>query len=169
MILNCIQFQQNYGKCPPDYDQYFILQKLKYVVKTPSRHNIATIASFKRQVSFRFVSNFKFSYILKHLKFKLTEEKYQASVEFSSDMLSQLDSRPRHNNNNFFFVPNSIQKYRAATMPQITIGDKEKWQPYFGDLSIIISVRYHTHAHTQTQNTHARMRAQHQNKKIKES
>ena len=60
MILNCIQFQQNYGECPPDYDQYFILQKLKYRVKTPSRHNIVSIASFKRQVSFRFVYNFKF-------------------------------------------------------------------------------------------------------------
>ena len=45
---NCIQFQQNYGECPPDYDQYFISQKLKYQVKTPSRHNIASIASFKR-------------------------------------------------------------------------------------------------------------------------
>ena len=32
-------------------------------------------------------------------------------------------------------------------MPQITIGAKEKWQPYLGDLSIIISVRYHTHTH----------------------
>ena len=44
----------------PDYDQYFISQKLKYRVKTPSRHNIASIASFKRQVSFRFVYNFTF-------------------------------------------------------------------------------------------------------------
>ena len=35
-------------------------------------------------------------------------------------------------------------------MPQITIGAKEKWLPYFGDLSIIISVRYHTHTHTHT-------------------
>ena len=32
-------------------------------------------------------------------------------------------------------------------MPQITIGAKETWQPYFGDLSIIISVRYHTPKH----------------------
>ena len=35
-------------------------------------------------------------------------------------------------------------------MPQITVGVKEKWQPYLGDLSIIISVRYHTHTHTHT-------------------
>ena len=56
-------------------------------------------------------------------------------------------------------------------MPQITIGAKEKWQPYFGDLYIIISVRYHTHTHThtQTQNTHAPMRNQHQKKENEES
>ena len=41
-------------------------------------------------------------------------------------------------------------------MPQITIGDKEKWQPYFGDLSIIISVRYHTQTHTPKHKTHTR-------------
>ena len=53
-------------------------------------------------------------------------------------------------------------------MPQITIGAKEQWQPYAGDLSIIVLVRYHTHTHThkqkqnsQTQNTHAPMRNQH--------
>ena len=55
-----IQFAQNYGECPPDYDQSFISQKLKYRVKTPSRHNIASIASFKCLLSFRFVHNFKF-------------------------------------------------------------------------------------------------------------
>ena len=54
-------------------------------------------------------------------------------------------------------------------MPKITIGAKEKWQPYLGDLSIIISVRYHTHTHTQTQNTHAPMRNQHQKKENKQS
>ena len=101
---NCIQFPQNYGECPPDYDQYFISQKLKYRVKTPSRQNIALIASFKRQVSFRFDYNSKFFYILKHLKFKLTKEN-QASVKFYSDVLSQLDSA---------LVPNSIQKYRRG-------------------------------------------------------
>ena len=36
-------------------------------------------------------------------------------------------------------------------MPQITIGAKEQWQPYSGDLSIIVLVRYHTHTHTHTQ------------------
>ena len=54
-------------------------------------------------------------------------------------------------------------------MPQITIGAKEQWQPYSGDLSLIVLVRYHTHTltHThkhkqnsQTQNTHAPMRNQ---------
>ena len=40
MIYNCIQFAQNYGERPPDYDQSFISQKLKYRVKTQSRHNI---------------------------------------------------------------------------------------------------------------------------------
>ena len=39
-------------------------------------------------------------------------------------------------------------------MPQITIGAKEKWQPYLGDLSITISVRYHTH--TPKHKTHTR-------------
>ena len=52
-------------------------------------------------------------------------------------------------------------------MPQIIIGAKEKWQPYLGDLSIIISVRYHTH--TQTQNTHAPINNQHQKRENKES
>ena len=43
------------------------------------------------------------------------------------------------------------EEYR---LPQITIGAKEKWQPYLGDLSIIVWVRYHTHTHKQK--THAR-------------
>ena len=40
------------------------------------------------------------------------------------------------------------------SLPQITMGAKEKWQPYLGDLCIhvIIWVRYHTRT---TQNTHA--------------
>ena len=62
-------------------------------------------------------------------------------------MLSQLES-DQGTTTTIFFVPNSIQKYRGATVPQITTGAKEKWQPYLGDLSIIISVRYHTHTHT---------------------
>ena len=41
-------------------------------------------------------------------------------------------------------------------LPQITIGAKEKCQPYLGDLSIIIWVRYHKHTHKHK--THARMR-----------
>ena len=41
-------------------------------------------------------------------------------------------------------------------MPQITVGVKEKWQPYLGDLSIIISVKYHTHTHTPKHKTHTR-------------
>ena len=81
-----------------------------------------------------------FSYILKHLKFKLTEEEYRALVEFSSDVLSQLDS-DQGTTRTIFFVPNRKQKYRGA---------KEQWQPYLGDLSIIVSVRYHTHTHTHT-------------------
>ena len=93
----------NYGKCSPDYDQCFISQKLKYGVKTSSRHNIASIASFKRQVSVRFVYNFNFFYILKQLKFKLAEEN-EASVEFYSDVLSQLDSDQGINNNNNNFI-----------------------------------------------------------------
>ena len=76
-------------------------------------------------------------------------------------MLSQLDS-DQGTTTTIFFVPNGIQKYRGVTVPQITIGAKEKWQPYFGDLSIIISVRYHTHTPTptptQTQSTRVRMR-----------
>ena len=41
-------------------------------------------------------------------------------------------------------------------MPRITIGAKEKWQPYLGDLSIMIWVRYHTHTHTPKHKTHTR-------------
>ena len=39
------------------------------------------------------------------------------------------------------------EEYR---LPQITVGAKEHWQPYLGDLSIIIWVRSditHTHTH----------------------
>ena len=36
------------------------------------------------------------------------------------------------------------EEYR---LPQITVGAKEQWQPYLGDLSIIIWVRYYTHTH----------------------
>ena len=89
-------------------------------------------------------------------------------------MLSQLDS-DQGTTTTIFFVPNGIQKYRGTVL-QITIGAKDKRQPYLGDLSIIISVRYHTHTHThtpkhntQTQNTHAPMRNQHQKKENKES
>ena len=57
---NCIQFSQNYGERPSDYDQSFVSQKLKYRVKTPRRHNIASIASFKCLVFFRFVHNLIF-------------------------------------------------------------------------------------------------------------
>ena len=32
-------------------------------------------------------------------------------------------------------------------LPQITIGAKEQWQPYLGDLFIIICVRYYAHTH----------------------
>ena len=51
---------------------------------------------------FRFVYNFKFFYILTHLKLKLTEEN-QAPVEFYFDVLSELDSDQGiiNNNNNF--------------------------------------------------------------------
>ena len=36
------------------------------------------------------------------------------------------------------------------------MGVKEKCQPYLGDLSIIIWVRYHTHTHTHKHKTHTR-------------
>ena len=39
-------------------------------------------------------------------------------------------------------------------LPQITMGAKEKWQPYLSDLSIIIWVTYHAHPHKHK--THAR-------------
>ena len=39
------------------------------------------------------------------------------------------------------------------SLPQITIGAKEKWQPYLGNLSIIIWVRYHTHTRACALNT----------------
>ena len=44
------------------------------------------------------------------------------------------------------------EEYR---LPQITIGAKEKWQPFLGDLSIIIWVRYHTHTHKHKTHTRA--------------
>ena len=45
------------------------------------------------------------------------------------------------------------EEYR---LPQITVGAKEQWQPYLGDLSIIIWVRYYTHTHTHKHKAHAR-------------
>ena len=45
------------------------------------------------------------------------------------------------------------------------MGAKEKCQPYLGDLSIIIWVRYY--AHTQTQNTHAHTALNTKTNKIK--
>ena len=48
---------------------------------------------------------------------------------------------------------NTGEEYR---LPQITIGAKEKWQPYLGDLSIIIWVRYYAHTHTHKHKTHTR-------------
>ena len=60
------------------------------------------------------------------------------------------------------------EEYR---LPQITMGAKEKCQPYVGDLSIIIWVRYHTHTHpniTPKHKTHARACAlRYQNKQNK--
>ena len=55
-----------------------------------------------------------FVYILKHLKFKLTEEN-QASVEFYSDVLSQLDSDQgiNNNNNNIFICTQQYTKILA--------------------------------------------------------
>ena len=40
--------------CLSNHDKSFISQKLKYQVKTPSKHNIAWIASFKCLQAFRF-------------------------------------------------------------------------------------------------------------------
>ena len=40
--------------CLSNHDKSFISQKLKYQVKTPSKHNIAWIASFKGLQAFRF-------------------------------------------------------------------------------------------------------------------
>ena len=59
------------------------------------------------------ISNFV--YILKHLKFKLTEEN-QASVEFYSDVLSQLDSDQgiNNNNNNNFICTQQYTKILAS-------------------------------------------------------
>ena len=51
-----------------NHDKSFIPQKVKYRVKTPSRHNIAWIASFKCLGSFRFVYSFSLSCIKKIVK-----------------------------------------------------------------------------------------------------
>ena len=58
---------------------------------------------FQESSFFQVCLQFQFFYILKHLKFKLTEES-QASVEFYSDVLSQLDSDQGINNNNNNFI-----------------------------------------------------------------
>ena len=61
------------------------------------------------------------------------------------------------------------EEYR---LPQITMGAKEKCQPYVGDLSIIIWVRYRTHTHpniTHKHKTHPRTCALNTKAKKKES
>ena len=123
---------------------------MKYGVKTPSRHNIASIASFKRSLSFRFVYNFNFFYLLKHLNFKLTEEKYQELSRFSRVSLWRAVTTqlwPRHNKNNFFGTQH-YTKIRGATMPQITIRAKEKWQPYLTTHTPLNTKHTRAHAHS---------------------
>ena len=77
-------------------------------------------------------------------------------------MLSRLDSNQRTTTTFFLYPTVTVgykKKYRGATVPQITVGVKEKWQPYVGDLSIIISVRYHTHTHPNTKLTRAHVQS----------
>ena len=81
--------------CLSNHDKFFISQKLKYQVKTPSRHNIAWIASFKRLGSVRFVYIFNLSCIKRAVKARSHKEESGLSrvVQVSSDfpyVLSQL-------------------------------------------------------------------------------
>ena len=67
--------------CLSNHDKSFISQKLKYQVKTPSKHNIAWIASFKGLQAFRFFQVcLQFLIFLvskkKKLKVDLTEENH---------------------------------------------------------------------------------------------
>ena len=73
-------------------------------------------------------------------------------------MLSELYSDQGNNNNNFICTQLYTKIYREeCRLPQITIGAKERWQPYLGDLSTIVWVRYHTL--TPKHKTHTRARA----------
>ena len=65
--------------CLSNHDKSVISQKLKYQVKTPSKHNIAWIASFKGLQAFRFFSGlftvFNLSCIKKKKKNQLNFDK----------------------------------------------------------------------------------------------
>ena len=84
--------------CLSNPDKSFISQKLKYQVKTPSKHNIAWIASFKGLQAFRFFQVcLQFLIFLvskkKKLKVDLTEENHvwvALCTVHSSYVLSQL-------------------------------------------------------------------------------
>ena len=52
---NCIQFQKNYGESPPDYDQYFISQKLKYRAE---KRRAGTISRQSPPSNVKFLSRF---------------------------------------------------------------------------------------------------------------
>ena len=77
--------------CLSNHDKSFISQKLKYQVKTPSKHNIAWIASFKGLQAFRFFQVcLQFLIFLVSKKKKVKSRSHRGESRLSSPLYSPL-------------------------------------------------------------------------------
>ena len=78
--------------CLSNHDKSFISQKLKYQVKTPSRHNIAWIASFKGLQAFRFFSGLFTVFNLSCIKKTVKTRSHRGESGLSRVVQVSLDS-----------------------------------------------------------------------------
>ena len=78
--------------CLSNHDKSVISQKLKYQVKTPSRHNIAWIASFKGLQAFRFFSGLFTVFNLSCIKKTVKPRSHRGELGLSRVVQVSLDS-----------------------------------------------------------------------------
>ena len=78
--------------CLSNHDKSFISQKLKYQVKTPSKHNIAWIASFKGLQAFRFFSGLFTVFNLSCIKKTVKTRSHRGESGLSRVVQVSLDS-----------------------------------------------------------------------------
>ena len=78
--------------CLSNHDKSFTSQKLKYQVKTPSRHNIAWIASFKGLQAFRFFSGLFTVFNLSSIKKTVKSRSHRGESGRSRVVQVSLDS-----------------------------------------------------------------------------